>query len=147
LGGYLLHPALEGVLAKARRRPLPGRYRGPGAQFASDDIRFTTKGDSLCAIMLAWPQKRKLIIKSLASNSPYYRSEVARIELLGSHSKVVWSRNKEGLAVKLPQKVPCDYAYVFRINLLPKWPQVEMRSAREGIGSWFSDRMGRYHEL
>jgi alpha-L-fucosidase len=95
-------------------------YRGPGAQFASDDIRFTTKGNSLYAIMLAWPQERKLIIKSLASNSPYYRSEVARIEPLGSQSKAVWSRNKEGLAVKLPQKAPCDYAYVFRINPLPE---------------------------
>jgi alpha-L-fucosidase len=93
-------------------------YQGPGAQFVGGDIRFTTKGDSLYAIVLAWPQERRLIIKSLASDSPLYRSEIARIELLGSESKIVWSRHTEGLTVNLPQKAPCDYAYVFKINPL-----------------------------
>ena len=34
--------------------------------FTSDDIRFTTKGETLYAIALAWPNNGKLAIKSLA---------------------------------------------------------------------------------
>jgi len=34
-------------------------------QFMSDDFRFTTKGKSLYAIALAWPENRQLVVKSL----------------------------------------------------------------------------------
>jgi alpha-L-fucosidase len=91
-------------------------YGGRGPQFAAGDIRFTTKGDSLYAIALAWPEDRKLIIPSLASDSRHYSGEIARIGLLGSETKLVWSRGAEGLTVNLPETPPCDYAYVFKIN-------------------------------
>jgi alpha-L-fucosidase len=91
---------------------------GPIPRFAPGDIRFTTKGDALYAIALAWPADGKLTIKSLASGSPHYRGEIARIGLLGSESNLVWSRNTDGVAINLPEKPPCDYAYVFKINPL-----------------------------
>ena len=81
-------------------------------------MRFTTKGDSLYAIALAWPTDGNLVIKSLASDSPNYRGEIARIGLFGSESNLVWSRNANGVAVNLPEKPPCDFAYVFKINPL-----------------------------
>jgi alpha-L-fucosidase len=87
-------------------------------QFAPGDMRFTTKGDALYATALAWPTDGKLVIKSLASDSPNYRGEIARIGLLGSESNLVWSRNADGVAVNLPEKPPCDFAYVFKINPL-----------------------------
>ena len=61
-------------------------------------------------------RKCKLTIKSLASNSPYYPGEIAKIGMLGSERNLQWSRGAEGVTVKLPQKPPCDYAYVFKIN-------------------------------
>ena len=67
-------------------------------------MRFTTKGDALYAIALAWPTDGKLTIKSLASGSPHYRGEIARIGLLGSESNLVWSRNADGLTINLPEK-------------------------------------------
>ena len=87
-------------------------------QFAPGDMRFTTKGNSLYAIALAWPTDGKLLIKSLAKGSPHYGGEIARVGLLGSDSNLVWSRNAEGVAINLPEKPPCDYAYVFKINPL-----------------------------
>ena len=100
-----------------------GPTKGAGAKacgelpfYVSGDIRFTTKGDSLFAISLAWPEDGKLLIKSLASNSPYYPREIGRIGLLGSESSLQWSRNADGVTIKLPQKPPCDYAYAFKIN-------------------------------
>jgi alpha-L-fucosidase len=85
-------------------------------RFAPGDMRFTTKADALYAIALAWPGDGKLTIKSLASNSPNYRGEIAKIGLLGSDANLVWSRNADGVTVNLPEKPPCDYAYVFKIN-------------------------------
>ena len=93
-------------------------YAGPGRQYVAGDMRFTTKADALYAIALGWPEDRRLVIKSLASNSPHYRGEIARIGLLGSESNLVWSRNADGVTINLPEKPPCDYAYVFKINPL-----------------------------
>lgn len=48
-------------------------------------------------------RQRKLGIKSLASDSPHYRGEIARIGLVGSDSSLVWSRSAEGVTVNLPE--------------------------------------------
>ena len=93
-------------------------YQGPASRFVAGDVRFTTKGDALYAITLSWPEDRKLVIKSLASDSPHYRGEIARIGLLGSDSNLVWSRDASGVTINLPEKPPCDYAYVLKINPL-----------------------------
>jgi alpha-L-fucosidase len=79
-------------------------------------MRFSAKGDALYAIALAWPTDGKLLIKALASNSPNYRGEIARIGLLGSESNLIWSRNADGVTINLPEKPPCDFAYAFKIN-------------------------------
>ncbi len=100
-----------------------GPTKGAGAKaygalpdYVPGDIRFTTKGDALYAIALAWPEDGKLLIKSLASNAPYDAGEIARIGLLGSEPNLQWSRNAEGVTIKLPQKRPCNFAYAFKIN-------------------------------
>ena len=84
--------------------------------YVQGDIRFTAKGDALYAIALAWPDDGKLMIKSLGSNSPYYPGEIAKIGLLGSEPNLQWSRSPDGVTVKLPERAPCDFAYVFKIN-------------------------------
>jgi len=91
---------------------------GATPRFAPGDIRFTTKGDTLYAIALAWPTDRKLVIKSLATGSPQYRGEITRVGLMGSEPNLVFSRTSEGLTVNLPENPPGDYAYVLKINPL-----------------------------
>ena len=85
--------------------------------YTAEDIRFTTKGDMLYAIALGWPESGKLTIKSLASNSPHFKGEIASIELLGSHSKLKWRRDENGLTVPFPPEKSGDYAFVFKISL------------------------------
>ena len=34
----------------------------------------------------------------------------------GSESNLAWSRNAEGVTVGLPERPPCEYAYVLKIN-------------------------------
>jgi len=93
-------------------------YQGRPRPYTPEDIRFTTKGDTLYAIALGWPDNGKLTIKSLASTSPYYQGEVTSIELLGAGTKLKWTRDGSGLTVALPAQRPCDLAYVFKVRPL-----------------------------
>jgi alpha-L-fucosidase len=86
------------------------------AGYTSQDIRFTTKGGVLYAISLAWPQDGKLTIKSLAKGSQYGDREIRNIQLLGSDSKIRWTRDANGLSIELLSQKTGEYAYVFKIS-------------------------------
>ena len=92
-------------------------YGGSLPQFVNGDMRFTMRGDSLYAIVLAWPDDGTLVIKSLASDSPYFRGQVLRVGLLGSASDLTWSRDRDGVTIRVPEQRPCDFAYVFKVTL------------------------------
>jgi alpha-L-fucosidase len=47
-------------------------YQLSKLKFDHTDIRFTSKGETLYAIALGWPPDRKLLITSLAVDSPHY---------------------------------------------------------------------------
>jgi alpha-L-fucosidase len=79
----------------------------------SKDIRFTTKGDVLYAIALAWPEDGKLTIRSLGRDSGV---EIGAVVLLGHELKLGWKRTSQGLEVRLPAKRPCEYAYALKIT-------------------------------
>jgi alpha-L-fucosidase len=87
-----------------------------GHSFTAQDIRFTTKGDTLYAIALAWPQDRKLTIKSLGTAASISHAEIKTVELVGSPAQVKWQRAKDGLHVELPAERPCDYAISLKIR-------------------------------
>jgi alpha-L-fucosidase len=83
--------------------------------YTAEDIRFTSKGDSLYAFVMAWPADGKVSIKTLAQGSEHYPKEIARVELLGSSGPLAFSRGTAGLVVTLPEIKPNDYAYALRI--------------------------------
>ncbi len=77
------------------------------------NIRYTLKGDTLYAVLFAWPSDGKIIFKALASGRT--AREIRTVELLGSATKLEWSRNAEGLTVRLPPQKPNAAAAVFKI--------------------------------
>ena len=87
-----------------------------GTPYTGEDIRFTTKGDTLYAIALAWPENRRVVIKSLATGSPLTKQEIRRVELLGAKTRLHWTRTTEGLVINLPAQNPGDYAFAFKIS-------------------------------
>lgn len=87
-----------------------------GGNFTAADIRFTTKGDALYAVALGWPDNGKLLIKSLAKNSALAKQEIQAVELLGSKTRLKWSRGSDGLSIELPREKPCDYAFALKIS-------------------------------
>jgi alpha-L-fucosidase len=86
------------------------------AAFTHEDIRFTTKGNTLYAICLSWPSEA-VLIKSLGVNSPVQAGLITDISLLGSSGHLTWSQDEQGLKIKTPAEKPGEHAYVFKITL------------------------------
>jgi alpha-L-fucosidase len=82
--------------------------------YTSNDIRFTTKGDTLYAIALDWPADGVLKIHSLGKGQDV--REIKSIQLLGNEGNLKFTRDNESLTVTLPKNKPCNYAFSLRIN-------------------------------
>ncbi len=80
--------------------------------YAAGDIRFTTKGASLYAILLAWPENRQALVTSL----PAAAGKVTRVELLGHFGDLNFSQDDSGLRVNLPADKPGEHAYSLKIT-------------------------------
>ncbi|HCS48118.1 MAG TPA: hypothetical protein DIW61_07640 [Candidatus Aminicenantes bacterium] len=82
------------------------------AAFTGEDIRFTVKGGTLYAIVLAWPENRKLVVRSLAKGA----AVVGSVSLLGYNGRLEGKQTTRGLEVRLPDEKPCDHAFALKIT-------------------------------
>jgi len=82
--------------------------------YTGKDIRFTTKGDTLYAIFMAWPGEQA-VITSLAKGAPS-AGTVKGVSLLGHNGALQFKQDEEGLRVKMPAERPCDYAFALKIT-------------------------------
>ena len=88
--------------------------------YTNKDIRFTVKGKTLYAIVLAWPEK-EVIIKSFVqgNKSPgfyIYPDEIASITMLGDGKELEWELiDGVGLKIIPPESKPCENAFAFKI--------------------------------
>jgi len=86
--------------------------------FTAQDIRFTTKRNTLYAIVLGVPTKT-VSIKSLGANA-HLAGRINSISLLGDTDDVHWVQNDDALQIDPPVKRPAtDYAIVYKIALAP----------------------------
>jgi alpha-L-fucosidase len=90
--------------------------KAQGMSFTSRDIRFTTKGDAIFAIFLAWPE-HEAKIKELGKSSKNAPDRISSVSLLGDQSKLQWHQGTEGLTIMTPDSKPCDYAFAFKITV------------------------------
>ena len=84
------------------------------AHYTAEDFRFTTKGDVLYAIGLAWPENGEAVIRSLVPTAGSNR--VRTVALLGVAGTVQFEQHPDGLHVKLPAHSPSKYAYALRVT-------------------------------
>jgi alpha-L-fucosidase len=98
-----------------------GPVRTKGGHFKEDfaytskDIRFTTKGKTLYAIALGWPDDGQLLIKSLGKPANGKGNQVKRVELLGHKGKLKFIQTTEGLSVVLPAEKPNELTCALKI--------------------------------
>jgi len=100
----------------AEAAPLQGQgfNEGKSKPFTAEDVRFTTKGDVLYAIVMAAPTA-PVRIKSLGTAAKLLAAPVASVELLGGTAPVRWTQSAEALEIEPPAALPSSIAVVFRI--------------------------------
>jgi alpha-L-fucosidase len=84
------------------------------ANYTAEDFRFTTKGDVLYTIGLAWPANGEAVIRSLAQTAGSER--VRAVALLGNDAKLSFEQRPDGLRVQLPAQPPTKFAYALRVT-------------------------------
>jgi alpha-L-fucosidase len=98
-------------------RDVRGYVAGDVAAHTPGDVRFTMKGDTLYAFLMAWPAAPAAVITSLATNSPHIEGrKVAEVSLLGYGGKLEWTQDERGLNVKLPPTPPSASAVTLKIK-------------------------------
>ncbi len=85
---------------------------GKNKDFTGQDIRFTQKDGNLYAIMMEWPDKSKVTIKSITAED-----KVKSVSLLGSDAKITFEQTNEGLLVRLPKEKVGTNAHTLKIEL------------------------------
>jgi alpha-L-fucosidase len=91
--------------------------------FTPEDIRFTTRNDTLYgAVLNLRPDVTEVRIRSLATALRLFDGEVAAVHLLGVDSELPFSRDTDGLTVSLPARPSTSAVGVLRIDLRPAGP-------------------------
>jgi alpha-L-fucosidase len=85
------------------------------AAFTSEDIRFTTKGDTLYAIALGVPEG-EMTIRSLGTHLRLAPREIAKVEMLGTEQPLHWSRDEAGLRITPPSERSGEHAVAYKIT-------------------------------
>jgi len=81
----------------------------------SNDVRFTSKGDILFALVMGVPEKQALVAPLAAGGASGAR-KITQVELLGFPGKLTWRQDPTGLSIELPPRKPCKHALAFRIH-------------------------------
>lgn len=95
-----------------------GFNEGKGKPFTAEDVRFTTKGDVLYAIIMGAPAG-PVKIRSLGTDAKLREQPIGRVTLLGSDETLTWSQTGAALVIATPPHQPADIALVFKITSQP----------------------------
>ena len=89
---------------------------GEDFRYTSKDIRFTTKGKTLYAIALGWPEDGQLTVKSLAQPLGEKGNRIQSVSLLGYRGKIDWTQTTNGLVVTVPAQQVSPYTAALKIT-------------------------------
>jgi alpha-L-fucosidase len=101
-----------GTQKSGERSSFNERGRKP---LTAEDIRFTTKGKTLYAFFMGWPE-REAAFPTLALGGPQGTGKIRDVELLGSRAKLEWKQDERALTVAVPPQKPCENAFVLKVT-------------------------------
>jgi alpha-L-fucosidase len=87
--------------------------------YTAKDIRFNTKGDTLYAMVMNWPDSgQPVVVTSLVGgpNAGVLGGKVQKVEMLGHPAPLKFIQDAEGLKVTFPLERPCDFIYSLKIT-------------------------------
>jgi alpha-L-fucosidase len=102
------------VFGEGPTQTVNGAFNEAPQRWTAQDFRFTSKGDTVYAFQMAWPDNRQAIITSMKLDDSL---RVKDVGLVGYDGIVPWSQTSHGLHIDLPSAPPCQAAHVFAIRL------------------------------
>jgi alpha-L-fucosidase len=103
----------------------PTRQRGGAfsekknkVSYTAKDIRFTTRGDTLYAILLDHPGNEETVITSLSNHNQIGFGKVESVSLLGFKEQIQWEQTNDGLMITVAKDYNGSNALAFKI--IPK---------------------------
>lgn len=85
-------------------------------RYTAQDIRYTTKGDTIYAIFLGWPgAERKVTLSAFSKDNLPAGLEITDVSLLTYMEKIQWQLEDTGLIIRTPDMEPIDLAFPFKI--------------------------------
>jgi len=82
----------------------------------AEDLRFTTKGRTLYAFSMGWPQQ-PLVIQPLATTGPHGVGKITSVELLGHGGPLAFTHDQAGLTIQVPAgPSPSEHAVAFKVT-------------------------------
>jgi alpha-L-fucosidase len=91
----------EGPSADNQLTTVGNFNEGKVKPFTAEDIRFTSNGPVVYAIVLGRPDK-DITIKSLGTSAGLFDGSIGKVELLGSDQALQWTQSADALKIKLP---------------------------------------------
>jgi alpha-L-fucosidase len=89
---------------------------GEDFKYSAREIRFTTKGATLYATALGWPDDGQLVVRSLAKPAGENVNNITGVSLLGYDGKVDWKQTADGLVVTLPAQKVSEFTAALKIT-------------------------------
>jgi len=80
------------------------------------DVRFTTKGSTLFAFVMGWPEK-EAVVNSLGLATAQVPGNIRNVELLGYKGKVNWKQSDTELKVQMPAEKLSDIGITLKVEL------------------------------
>ncbi len=84
--------------------------------FTAEDVRFTTKGSTLYAFVMGWPQDAA-VVQALGLASPQAPGKIQKVELLGYKGELKWKQDEASLRVAMPAEKFSDVAITLKVEL------------------------------
>ena len=84
--------------------------------FTAEDVRFTTKGNTLYAFVMGWPEKEAMV-QALGLASPQAPGKILNVELLGHKGKLDWKQEDGALRVAMPPEKLSDIGMTLKVAL------------------------------
>ena len=113
---WKIYGAGPSTMPRPERQGRMGFNENGRKDLTAEDIRFTTKGKTLYAFVMGWPEK-EAVIAPLGTKSPQDPGKIHNVELLGHKGKIAWSQEEAGLKIQVPGEKPSDFGVTFKIAM------------------------------
>ncbi|SEC00948.1 alpha-L-fucosidase [Terriglobus roseus] len=104
------------IFGEGPPEPITNSFAEKTRPHTAEDIRFTTRGNTLYAFVLAWPTDGVVRVKTLRKGGEHAPRAIHRVELIGESGSLQYKQTADALEVKMPSSPPNPYAYVLRIR-------------------------------